>query len=132
MAPRRPGCRAGSGRPSVTGVLVRALYDGSAGDRSSSDAVGVRPADAYPTTDVGYLACRPPAENGMVVNEDLLVVEIVDDDDRPVPEGDVGHHVLVSSLHQRTLPLIRYRIDDRIRLGPPRAVPAGAGDRRPI
>ena len=86
---------------------------------AAAAAFGVRPADAYPTTDVGFVASQPPGEDGMVVNEDLLVVEVVDEDDRPVPEGDVGHHVLVTSLHQRTLPLIRYRIDDRIRLGAP-------------
>ncbi|HYF45911.1 MAG TPA: hypothetical protein VD926_06840 [Acidimicrobiales bacterium] len=82
-------------------------------------AFGVRPADAYPTTDVGYLATQPPGEEGMVVNEDLLLLEVVDEDDRPVPDGEVGHHLLVTSLHQRTLPLIRYRLDDRVRLGPP-------------
>jgi phenylacetate-CoA ligase len=36
-----------------------------------------------------------------------------------VPAGELSHHVLVTSLHQRTLPMIRYRIDDRIRIAPP-------------
>jgi phenylacetate-coenzyme A ligase PaaK-like adenylate-forming protein len=109
------------GRLHITPTTISVGSD--AADPGALDAAeaafGVRPADAYPTTDVGYLACQPPGEEGMVVNEDLLVVEVVDEDDRPVPEGDVGHHVLVTSLHQRTLPLIRYRIDDRIRLGAP-------------
>jgi phenylacetate-coenzyme A ligase PaaK-like adenylate-forming protein len=109
------------GRLHITPTTISVGSD--AADPAAVDAAeaafGVRPADAYPTTDVGYVACQPPGEDGMVVNEDLLLVEVVDEDDRPVPDGDVGHHLLVTSLHQRTLPLIRYRIDDRIRLGAP-------------
>jgi phenylacetate-coenzyme A ligase PaaK-like adenylate-forming protein len=79
---------------------------------------GVRPTETYPTTDVGHIAAQAPGEEGMVVNDDLLIVEAVDDGDRPVPPGTASHHLLITSLHQRTLPLIRYRIDDRVTFDP--------------
>jgi phenylacetate-CoA ligase len=42
---------------------------------------------------------------------DSAVLEIVDDLGRPVPRGQVGH-VLVTSLHNRVQPFIRYRLGD--------------------
>jgi phenylacetate-coenzyme A ligase PaaK-like adenylate-forming protein len=36
-----------------------------------------------------------------------------------VAYGQCCHHLLVTSLYQRTLPMIRYRIDDRVILEPP-------------
>jgi phenylacetate-CoA ligase len=75
---------------------------------------GVRPTETYPTTDVGHIAVQAPGEEGMLVNDDLMVIEAVDERDQPVPAGTASHHLLITSLHQRTLPLIRYRIDDRV------------------
>lgn len=79
---------------------------------------GVRPLEGYPTTDVGTIAHQMPGEPGLYVNEDLMIIEPVDEADRPVPPGTSSHHLLVTSLHQRTLPLIRYRIDDRVLIDP--------------
>ena len=69
---------------------------------------------AIPTTDCGYIAQQAPGEPGLYLNDDLLVVEPVDADDQPVERGQMTDHLLVTSLHQRSLPLIRYRIDDRV------------------
>jgi phenylacetate-coenzyme A ligase PaaK-like adenylate-forming protein len=75
---------------------------------------GTEPLESYPTTDCGYIAQQAPGEPGLYLNDDLLVVEPVDADDQPVERGQMTDHLLVTSLHQRTLPLIRYRIDDRV------------------
>ncbi len=80
---------------------------------------GTRPVENYATTDVGMVADQAPAEEAMIVHDDLMIVEPVDEDDSPVPPGELSHHVLVTSLHQRTMPMIRYRIDDRIRIASP-------------
>ena len=72
--------------------------------------------EGYPTTDAGQIAQQVLGEAGLYVNEDFLIVEPVDEEDQPVAPGEDSHHVLVTSLHQRTLPLIRYRIDDRLRI----------------
>jgi phenylacetate-coenzyme A ligase PaaK-like adenylate-forming protein len=50
----------------------------------------------------------------MYVNDDLLIVEAVGADEQPVSAGELSDRLLVTSLHQRTLPLIRYRVDDRV------------------
>lgn len=86
--------------------------------RTAAEVFGVEPTEGYPTTGVGYIAQQAPGEPGLYLNEDLLLVEIVDADERPVPPGVAADHLLVTSLHQRTTPLIRYRIDDRVVVDP--------------
>ncbi len=87
---------------------------------AAAEAVfGTRPVQSYATTDVGMVADQAPTEDTLIVHDDLMIVEPVDEDDSPVPTGELSHHVLVTSLHQRTMPMIRYRIDDRIRGAPP-------------
>jgi phenylacetate-coenzyme A ligase PaaK-like adenylate-forming protein len=44
--------------------------------------------------------------------EDLVITEIVDDQNRPVPPGQFGAKVLVTVLFSRTMPLIRYEMSD--------------------
>lgn len=44
---------------------------------------------------------------------DNAVLEVVDDDGAPVPEGEPGQ-VLVTSLHNYVQPFIRYRLGDRV------------------
>ena len=55
----------------------------------------------------------------MVVNDDLMIIEPVDEHDQPVRSGEPSHHLLVTSLHQRTVPMIRYRINDRVCVAQP-------------
>jgi phenylacetate-coenzyme A ligase PaaK-like adenylate-forming protein len=50
------------------------------------------------------------------VFEDLLLVEVVDQQYRPVPHGEFGTKLLVTTLFSRTQPLIRYEINDSVRL----------------
>jgi phenylacetate-coenzyme A ligase PaaK-like adenylate-forming protein len=85
---------------------------------AAAEVFGVAPTEGYPTTDVGYIAQQAPGERGLYINEDLVLVETVDADDQPVPPGTFADHLLVTSLYQRTTPLIRYRIDDRVVVDP--------------
>ena len=41
----------------------------------------------------------------MATNEDLLVLEVVDENDRPVPHGVVGRKVLVTTLSNWPAPI---------------------------
>lgn len=122
---------------SILGVLAQAAAAGSlrlrltqlraGGDAlpagvadAAQAAFGVRPIQVYPTTDVGHIAVAEAGGNDdLYVNDDLLVLEAVDEADQPVAYGQCCHHLLVTSLYQRTLPMIRYRIDDRVILEPP-------------
>jgi phenylacetate-coenzyme A ligase PaaK-like adenylate-forming protein len=76
------------------------------------DAWGIEPFDVYATTETGVLALDCAAHSGQHVFEDIAIVEVVDEDDGPVPDGQPGHHLLVTNLYNRTQPFIRYRLSD--------------------
>lgn len=50
------------------------------------------------------------------VFEDLLIVEVVDESNKPVPDGEFGEKLLVTVLFNYTQPLIRYEISDSVKL----------------
>ncbi|MCW5637427.1 MAG: phenylacetate--CoA ligase family protein [Rubrivivax sp.] len=54
----------------------------------------------------------------MHLNDDWVIVEPVDRDDRPVPPGEASHAVLLTNLANRTQPLLRYRLSDSLRFLP--------------
>ncbi|MHA1522495.1 MAG: F390 synthetase-related protein, partial [Promethearchaeota archaeon] len=51
------------------------------------------------------------------INEDLSIIEVVDENENPVPPGTPGH-VIVTDLVKRTTPIIRYRLNDILTLDP--------------
>ncbi|MHA1522691.1 MAG: F390 synthetase-related protein, partial [Promethearchaeota archaeon] len=51
------------------------------------------------------------------INEDLSIVEIVDENDNPVPPGTPGH-LIVTDLVKHTTPIIRYRLNDIVTIDP--------------
>ncbi|MEP7187620.1 MAG: AMP-binding protein, partial [Roseiflexaceae bacterium] len=70
----------------------------------------------YAATETGGLAAECADHHGMHLFEDLLIVEVVDQENRPVPPGVYGDKLLVTTLFSRTQPLIRYEISDSVRL----------------
>jgi putative adenylate-forming enzyme len=81
-----------------------------------SQAWGVPPFEVYAATETGGIAAECARHRGMHVFEDLVLAESVDDDYQPVPDGETGSRLLVTVLHSRTLPLIRYELTDRVRV----------------
>jgi len=81
-------------------------------------AFGIVPANLYAASESGCLAASCEQNDGLHVAEDLLVVESVDEHGRPVPPGEMGAKTLLTVLANRTLPLIRYELSDRIALEP--------------
>jgi len=78
----------------------------------------------YGAMEFGYMAWQCPEFEGLHLNEDMFVFEVLRDG-KPVDEGEEGE-VVVTSLHQTALPFIRYRLGDRARvLG--RHCPCGRG-----
>ena len=69
--------------------------------------------DHYGATETGSIAAECP-KHRLHLAEDLLVVEGVDPENRPVPPGIVSDKLLVTVLFRRTQPLIRYEISDRV------------------
>jgi phenylacetate-coenzyme A ligase PaaK-like adenylate-forming protein len=74
------------------------------------------PFDVYAATETSGIAAECGHHTGMHLFEDLVITEVVDSDNRPVPPGDYGAKVLVTVLFSRTLPLIRYEMSDSLQL----------------
>jgi putative adenylate-forming enzyme len=70
--------------------------------------------NSYGSTEAGVIAQECPWATGLHVVEDLLLLEVVDRSNRPVPTGVAGEKVLVTNLFNRTLPLIRYELSDLV------------------
>ena len=122
-----------AGYPSVIDLLARAQQDGRlniaprmvavtgealpAGLRHRvADAWGSELFDTYGSTETMATAGECYAHTGMHIEEDAVIVEVVDDENRVLPPGTTGSAVLVTCLLNETLPLIRYRIDDVVRV----------------
>jgi phenylacetate-CoA ligase len=68
--------------------------------------------DSYGTTEAGLLGTECDAAMGIHLAEDMVVYEVVDHDGQRVPDGASGARILVTTLFNRALPLIRYEISD--------------------
>src|SRR5215204_1245240 len=83
--------------------------------RHAEGAWGKKPYDVYAATETAGIASECELHRGMHLFEDLVVTEVVDGDNRPVPPGAYGEKVLVTVLFSRTLSLIRYEMSDSVR-----------------
>jgi len=67
--------------------------------------------DLYGCEEVGLIACECEKHQGMHINMENVHVEIVDPQGNDVMPGDVGT-IVVTSLINRAMPLIRYKVED--------------------
>jgi phenylacetate-coenzyme A ligase PaaK-like adenylate-forming protein len=81
-------------------------------------AWGERLFNQYAATECGSLAAECDHHRGMHLMEDLVIVEVVDQDNRPVSPGVYGDKLLITVLFNRSQPLIRYELSDSVRLSP--------------
>ena len=79
-------------------------------------AWGERLFNQYAATESGSLAAECDHHRGMHLMEDLVIFEVVDQDNRPVPPGVYGDKLLITVLFNHTQPLIRYELSDSVRL----------------
>jgi phenylacetate-CoA ligase len=84
--------------------------------RRIGQAFGLEPLDFYGTTEALVVAAGRQGQAGMDVLEDLVVVEVTDEHDRPVPPGVPGDKVLLTNLVNRVQPLLRYELTDSVTL----------------
>ena len=82
------------------------------------EVFGARMIDRYSSEEFGYIALQSPVYDHLHVCSPSLIVEIVDDDGNACEVGVPGR-VLVTSLHNFAMPLIRYDIGDIAELGEP-------------
>ncbi len=77
-------------------------------------AWGRQPFDQYASSETGSAAAECEQHRGLHLSEDLVIFEVVDENNRPVPPGAFGEKVLITVLYNRTQPLIRYALNDSI------------------
>jgi phenylacetate-CoA ligase len=83
------------------------------------DAWGRRPFNIYGATETGaYAAVECNRHTGLHILEDQVLIEVVDDDYRPVPDGEAGSRLLITNLYNRTQALIRYELNDLLTVSP--------------
>lgn len=86
--------------------------------RRCRQAWNLDPFDYYGTCEGGTHAVECLEGRRMHLMDDMLIHEIVDEDNQPVPVGELGARVLITPLWRTTQPFIRYQITDAVRLSP--------------
>ncbi len=77
-------------------------------------AWGIEPVSIYAATEAPIIASSTPTHPELELAEDVVVVEVVDEHDRPVRPGVPGAKVLVTNLVGLAQPLIRYELTDAV------------------
>ena len=83
--------------------------------RRVEEAWEKKPFEVYAATEPAGIASECEQHRGMHLFEDLVMTEVVDGKNRPVPPSVYGHKVLVTVLFSRTMPLIRYEMSDSVK-----------------
>lgn len=74
-------------------------------------AWGVKLSDSYSSEELGYIALQCPAGENYHVQAESLIVEVLDESGSPCAPGAIGQ-VVVTTLHNFAMPLIRYASGD--------------------
>ena len=81
----------------------------------------------YSCTEGGTMACECTARH-FHINDDWIILEAVDENNKPVPFGTQSSKVLLTNLANRICPIIRFEITDRVVL---HNEPCRCGNMRP-
>lgn len=93
------------------------------------EAWGVEINNVWGCVEVGLIGVECDAHEGLHLTDDLIITEFVDHDNVPVNDPEAVEKVLVTSLYNRTMPLIRYEVTDLVI---PAAVPCRCGAPFPL
>ena len=80
--------------------------------------------DVYSATECGYIALQCPGYSHYHVQSEHLLVEVLNDKGEPCGPGEIGS-VVITTLHNFAMPLLRYQIGDYAEVGEP--CPCGRG-----
>jgi phenylacetate-CoA ligase len=89
----------------------------------------VHVANHYAMGECPALSLGCPQGRGAHINTDMAILENVDDQYRPVPDGTPGSKVLLTNLLNDVQPIVRYEVDDVITISPD---PCPCGNRLPL
>ncbi len=82
------------------------------------EAWGVEVVDFYSSEELGYIALQCPGREHYHVQAENLLVEVLRPDGSPCPAGEIGR-VVVTTLHNFAMPLVRYANGDFAEAGAP-------------
>jgi len=82
------------------------------------EAWGVDVVDSYSSEELGYIALQCPECEHYHLQSENLIVEVLDEAGAPCRPGDIGQ-VVVSTLHNFAMPLLRYASGDYAETGEP-------------
>jgi phenylacetate-coenzyme A ligase PaaK-like adenylate-forming protein len=81
-------------------------------------AWGTKPFNHYGLSEEPHVGFECAERRGIHLLEDLCIVEVVDEDNRPVRPGVLGRKYLLTNLYNRVQPLIRYEVTDMLAKSP--------------
>lgn len=88
------------------------------------EAWGVELVDSYSSEELGYIALQCPESEYYHVQSESLIVEVLDENGAPCGPGETGQ-IVVSTLHNFAMPLLRYASGDYAEVGAPCACGRG-------
>jgi len=91
-------------------------------------AFGPHVMNNYATGECPVLSNGCPTDDGAHINADWAIIEVVDEDGRPVPDGVPGRKVLITNLANALQPFIRYEVGDVVTMAD---APCRCGSRLP-
>jgi phenylacetate-CoA ligase len=107
-------------------IEVRTLAESVSADVRAlcREAWDVAITDVYSASEPGYLALQCPDHEHYHVQSEGVLLEVLDDHGAPCGPGQTGR-VVVTSLHNFAMPLVRYDIGDYAEVGAPCACGRG-------
>jgi phenylacetate-CoA ligase len=91
------------------------------------EVLGVKIVDMYSSQEVGYIALQCPEQDHYHVQSENLLVEVLNDTGAPCGPNEIGR-VVVTTLHNFAMPLLRYDIGDFAEVG----IPCPCGRQLPV
>jgi phenylacetate-CoA ligase len=88
------------------------------------ETLGVPVQDVYSCEELGFIALQCPQHDHYHVQSETVLVEVLDEQGNPCAPGEIGS-VVLTTLHNLAMPLIRYAIGDHAEVGGP--CPCGRG-----
>ena len=85
--------------------------------------------DNYSMGECLFLTNGCTETDGMHVNADWAILEVVDENNQPVPAGEKGAKVLITNLANLVQPIIRYEVGDILTMA---TEPCGCGSNMPL
>ena len=104
--------------PSLREVAAHGENCGELMREQCREAWGVPLHDMYSSREVGYMALQCPAHDHFHIQSEGVYLEVLDEDGRQCKPGETGR-VVVTTLHNYAMPLIRYEVGDYAELGEP-------------